>query len=150
MRKWCRFVCTTIADPILESYRIMPSHWLWRVWPPTSDLVIPTLAYNTRNIRQGANRLRDSGAWQRLMHQACNFVTFANSYQYLHASCVVLTQQSLFFSGNLYSSTKLYFRLKITSRPNTAALGRGGEVKFFPFHNSTHPLLMSMIPATKR
>ena len=43
MRKWCRFVCTTIADPILESYRIMPSHRLWRLWPPTSDLVIPTL-----------------------------------------------------------------------------------------------------------
>ena len=38
--KMMRFMCTTIADPILESYRIMPSH---RLWPPTSDLVIPTL-----------------------------------------------------------------------------------------------------------
>jgi len=34
MRKWCRFVSTTIADPILESYRIMPSRRLWRLWPP--------------------------------------------------------------------------------------------------------------------
>jgi len=46
MRKWCRFVCTTIAGPILESYRIMPSHRLWQLWPPTSDLVIPTLGRN--------------------------------------------------------------------------------------------------------
>ena len=45
MRKWCRFVCTTIADPILESYRIMPSHRLWWLWSPTSDLVIPTLKW---------------------------------------------------------------------------------------------------------
>jgi len=45
MRKWCGFVCTTVADPILESYQIMFSHRLWRLWPPpTSDLVIPTLA----------------------------------------------------------------------------------------------------------
>jgi len=44
MRKWCRFVCTTVADPILESYQIIFSHRLWRLWPPTSDLVIPTLA----------------------------------------------------------------------------------------------------------
>jgi len=44
MRKWCRFVSTTIADPILESYRIMPIRRLWRLWPPTSDLVIPTLS----------------------------------------------------------------------------------------------------------
>jgi len=29
-----KMMCTTIADPILESYRIMPSHRLWRVWPP--------------------------------------------------------------------------------------------------------------------
>jgi len=36
----------TIADHILESYRIMPSHRLWRLWPPTSDLVIPTLDVN--------------------------------------------------------------------------------------------------------
>jgi len=41
--KMMRFMCTTITDPILESYRIMPSHRLWRLWPPTSDLVIPTL-----------------------------------------------------------------------------------------------------------
>jgi len=31
-------VCTTIADPILESYRIIGDSD-----PPTSDLVIPTL-----------------------------------------------------------------------------------------------------------
>jgi len=34
MWNWCRFVCATIADPILESYRIMPSHRLWRLWSP--------------------------------------------------------------------------------------------------------------------
>ena len=28
---------------VIESYRIMPSYRLWRLWPPTSDLVIPTL-----------------------------------------------------------------------------------------------------------
>jgi len=59
MRKWCRFVCTTIDDPILESYRIMPSHRLWRVWPPTSDLVIPTLGMYS-NVHGVANpRIED-------------------------------------------------------------------------------------------
>ena len=42
MRKWCGFVCTTIAGPILESCWIMPSHRLWQLWSPTSDLIIPT------------------------------------------------------------------------------------------------------------
>jgi len=34
-----------VHDPILESYRIMPSHRLWPLCGPrTSDLVIPTLS----------------------------------------------------------------------------------------------------------
>jgi len=64
MRKWCRFVCTTIADPVLDSYRIMPSHRLWRLWPPTSDLVIPTLFFmqscRTGQLYLAANLRRSS------------------------------------------------------------------------------------------
>jgi len=34
--------------PILESYRIMPSHRLWRLWPPpTSDLVFPPCIHHS-------------------------------------------------------------------------------------------------------
>ena len=47
MTKWCHFVCTTITDPILESYQIMPSQAViscGNSYPCTSDLVIPTLS----------------------------------------------------------------------------------------------------------
>jgi len=37
-------VRTTIADPILESYRIMPSHRLWRLWPPTIGVTTALMA----------------------------------------------------------------------------------------------------------
>ena len=46
MRKWCRFVCTTIADPILESYRIIVIGCSDSDLP-TSDLVIPTVGRGT-------------------------------------------------------------------------------------------------------
>jgi len=56
MRKWCRFVCTTIADPILDSYPIMPSHRLWRVWPPHftfgNSHPVPNELINSKTVRK--------------------------------------------------------------------------------------------------
>jgi len=88
MTKWCHFLCTTIADPILESYRIMPSHRLWRLWSPhfrfgnshPADTALTCLSSGLQYEQDGIRRLNYknyavvTAKWTNL----CSATTYAN------------------------------------------------------------------------